>query len=253
MVEELDLTDQDVTAIAEMIDTEIHSYIPEWAPGDLLGDHVDTEVSISDNIFSEGQDGTSPLTNESAARSGSLVLERMPSGRKYWSDSPKAGDAVSPHRLGPSTLSQEESATPAGSLTDDEMQSTAGCQYEDNVNDDYSLEKQNVGVLDDIVENHESNLSDCSHGSLDSHSDSITHSLSENKTLDDTDIDDDNMIVEKIENLLLEQQRELEELKKKHKQILSDLLKDIPPETLEKVVRTCNMEISDYKFQSAEE
>ncbi|KAL8097915.1 putative serine/threonine-protein kinase WNK3 [Apium graveolens] len=253
MVEELDLTDQDVTAIAEMIDTEIHSYIPEWAPGDILGDHVDTEVPISDNNFSEGQDGTSPLTNESAARSGSLVLERMPSGRKYWSDSPKAGDAVSPHRMGPSNLSQEESATPAGSLIDDDVQSTAGCQYEDNVNEDNSLEKQNGVVLDDIVENHESNLCDCSHGSLDSRSDNITHSLLENKDLDDTDIDDENMIVEKIENLLLEQQRELEKLKKKHKQIVSDLLRELPPETREKVVRTCNVEISDYTFQSAEE
>lgn len=247
MVEELDLTDQDVSAIAEMIDIEIHSYIPEWAPGDLFGDHVDTEVSISDNIVSEGQDGTSPLTNESATRSGSLVLERMPSGRKYWSDSPKTGDASSPHRLGPSNLSQEESATPAGSLTDEDVQSAASCQYDDN-----SLEKQNVGVLDDFLENQESDLSDHSHVSLDSYSDNITHPLLENKTLDDTDIDDDNMIVEKIENLLHEQQRELEELKKKHKQIVSDLLKELPPVTRDKIVRTCNVEISDT-FRSAEE
>ncbi|WOH05230.1 hypothetical protein DCAR_0624644 [Daucus carota subsp. sativus] len=253
MVEELDLTDQDVTAIAEMIDTEIHSYIPEWAPGDLFGDHTDTEVGICENFVSEGQDATSPLTNESGARSGSLVLERMPSGRKYWSDSPKTGDACSPHRLGPSNLSHEESATPGGSLTDEDVQSTASCQYEDNVNDDASPEKQNVGVLDDVVENQEFNLSDHSHGSLDSHSGDIAHPLLKDKTLDDTDLNDDNMIAEKLKNLLLEQQRELDELKKKHKQIVSGLLKELPPETREKIVRTCDMEISDYTSESAEE
>ena len=242
-----------IRAIAEMIDTEIHSYIPEWAPGDLFGDHTDTEVGICENFVSEGQDATSPLTNESGARSGSLVLERMPSGRKYWSDSPKTGDACSPHRLGPSNLSHEESATPGGSLTDEDVQSTASCQYEDNVNDDASPEKQNVGVLDDVVENQEFNLSDHSHGSLDSHSGDIAHPLLKDKTLDDTDLNDDNMIAEKLKNLLLEQQRELDELKKKHKQIVSGLLKELPPETREKIVRTCDMEISDYTSESAEE
>ena len=33
MVAELDITDQDVTRIADMIDGEIASLVPEWRPG----------------------------------------------------------------------------------------------------------------------------------------------------------------------------------------------------------------------------
>ncbi|KAK1357885.1 putative serine/threonine-protein kinase WNK3 [Heracleum sosnowskyi] len=249
MVEELDLTDQDVTAISEMIDTEIHSYNPEWAPGDLVSDHVHTEGDISDHFVSEGQDDTSSTTKESAACSGGLVLERMPSGRKYWSDSPKAGDEGSPLTLGPSSLC----ATPLDGSTDDDEQSPASCQSGVVIIDGASLEKQDVGVLDDVRRNKECNLADHSHVPPDLHTDDRAHPLLGNKSLNDIDLDNDKLIAERLKCLLLEQQRELDELKKKHKQMVSDLLKGLPPETREKVASTCNVEISDFTFHSGEE
>lgn len=244
MVVELDLTDQDVSAIAEMIDIEIRSYIPDWAPRELSGDHVGSEVAMTESCVSEGRGDSSPTTNESA-RSISLVLERMPSGRKYWSDSPRAGEGISPGRPGPSNLSYEGSATPVGSWTEDDEQSPGSCQQGDNLNDDVSLERQVDGNLNDT----EDNLLD--HEEFDP-SDELSvngpHSLGGNSNIvGDIDLDDDeDGLVKKLELLLAEQQRELDELKKKHELIVSDLLKEVPPETRNKLVRTCHVEISDH-------
>ncbi|KAL8123409.1 putative serine/threonine-protein kinase WNK3 isoform X2 [Apium graveolens] len=253
MVEELDLTDQDVTAIAEMIDTEIHSYNPEWAPGDLLSDHDHTEGDITDNFVSEGQDDTSPTTNVSAARPGNLVLEQRPSGRKYWCDTPKDGNEGSPLTPGPSSLSLEEPATPVDGSTNDDEQSPASCQSGVDIKDGASLEKQDVGVLDDVRKNQEYDLADHSVVPPELHTDDRDHPLLGNKLLNYIDLGDDKLIAERLKCLLLEQQRELDNLKKKHKQMVSDLLKGLPRETREKVTCTCNVEISDYTFQSGEE
>ena len=68
MVAELDLTHQDVMVIAAMIDAEIHSHVSDWmedSPEDLL---------------------VKPPVIERVA--GTLTLERLPSGRIYWSDAP---------------------------------------------------------------------------------------------------------------------------------------------------------------------
>uniref|UniRef100_A0A1S4CT15 non-specific serine/threonine protein kinase n=1 Tax=Nicotiana tabacum TaxID=4097 RepID=A0A1S4CT15_TOBAC len=81
MVEELDLTDQDVSAIAAMIDSEIRSYIPDWAPRECSSNDITDEVA-PDSCTSGARDDVPPLTIDSA-HSGSLVLERLPSGRKY--------------------------------------------------------------------------------------------------------------------------------------------------------------------------
>ncbi|XP_050936109.1 probable serine/threonine-protein kinase WNK2 isoform X3 [Cucumis melo] len=85
MVEELDLSDQDVSTISEMIETEIRSYIPDWISVEYSVDNVGADVAISDSSPSETRNVASPLSIES----GNLALEVMPSGRKYWSDSPK--------------------------------------------------------------------------------------------------------------------------------------------------------------------
>ncbi|KAK9278495.1 hypothetical protein L1049_028061 [Liquidambar formosana] len=104
MVEELDLTDQDISTISAMIDSEIRSHIPDWASREISGDNSGGEVEISDSPASETKEDASPLTKESALSSANLVLERLPSGRRFWSDSPRAIGENSPVKPGPSNL-----------------------------------------------------------------------------------------------------------------------------------------------------
>ncbi|KAM7479846.1 hypothetical protein LguiA_028059 [Lonicera macranthoides] len=209
MVEELDLTDQDVTAIAALIDTEIQSYIPSWTPS---SDQVCSGPPISDSCASEAPDDVSP-SNDST-RSGSLVLERLPSGRRYWSDSPKAGGLSPPLlRPGPSNLFQLDSATPGGCWTDENEQSL------DRNTDNNS----NDAASSDIKEQGNNNISR------------------------DFDTDEVNMIVEKLEHVLVVQKREIDELKKQHELKVLDLLKEVPAEIRRKVVSTCNVKISEYE------
>ncbi|KAI7727602.1 hypothetical protein M8C21_012982, partial [Ambrosia artemisiifolia] len=173
MVEELDLTDQDVSTIAEMIDAEISSCIPDWAPRDFFDDQEDNEPTAS--VYSTSDrpenESTSPLTIKSCASPALLSLERLPSGRRYWKNTQKT-EETSPER-------------------------------EDDDNDD------------------------------------------------DNDNDKVEVIVKKLENLLIEQQKELEELKRKHGLIVSDILKKLPPETRQEVANICKVEIieaSDHEM-----
>lgn len=109
MVEELDLTDQDVSVIAAMIDSEFRSLVPDWTPRGATnndGFDVETITQISVSI----PQGESSPTGHEVSQPGPLVLERLPSGRKYWSDSPKASGCLSPPlKLGPSHLMSADS------------------------------------------------------------------------------------------------------------------------------------------------
>ncbi|KAG9134319.1 hypothetical protein Leryth_026192 [Lithospermum erythrorhizon] len=118
MVEELDLTDQDVTAIAEMITTEIRSYITDWEPRENADTIVSGDLATSDN----GTPSTHHTIHDSAC--SFLVLEKLPSGRRYWCASPNEGDGTSPDRLGPSNLSHADSSTPRESLNEETEQSS---------------------------------------------------------------------------------------------------------------------------------
>ncbi|KAK9080531.1 hypothetical protein SSX86_000289 [Deinandra increscens subsp. villosa] len=184
MVEELDLTDQDVSTIAEMIDSEIRSCIPDWAPRDYFDDQEDNEPTASVDSTSDHpqHESTSPLTIKSFASPTLLALERSPSGRKYWSDSPK-GRFTPPFKPKPSNFSEENSQT----------------------TEETSPESQDDYENDDKVE----------------------------------------IIVKKLENLLMEQQKELEELKRKHDSVVSDIMKRLPPETRQEVANICKVEISE--------
>ncbi|KAL4559742.1 hypothetical protein LXL04_031887 [Taraxacum kok-saghyz] len=169
MVEELDLTDQDVSVISEMIEAEIRSCFPDWAQ---------TEYSNDGNEIDLQYDSPTPSTNKSCASPGGcLSLERLPSGRRYWSDAPKTG--CSPLKPVPSDIDEEEHTEP---LPDDD---------DDEVTDD------------DVV-----------------------------------------TIVEKLEQIMMEQEKEMDELKKKHGLIVSDILMKLSPETREEVISTCKVEIS---------
>lgn len=128
MVEELDLTDQDASAISEMIDTEIRTYVPNWAV-EGLSCSAGNEVAVCDNFVSDGQVDSSPVPNLPSLPT-SIVLERLPSGRKYWSVSPRAGNESSPGKPGPRLLSNQEE-TSADSRTEENIQSAISSPHRD--------------------------------------------------------------------------------------------------------------------------
>ncbi|KAI3512877.1 hypothetical protein L1887_20199 [Cichorium endivia] len=191
MVEELDLTDQDVSVIAEMIEAEIRSCFPDWELNEYSNDGNEVDPQF---------DSSTPSTNKSGASPGCLSLERLPSGRRYWSDAPKMG--CSPLKPVPSDV-DEENTEP---LPDDN----------DNDNDDDN---------DDDDDNDKNNDND-------------------NDNDDNSNHNDVNKIVEKLEQIMIEQQKELDELKKKHGLIVSDILMKLSPETREEVANICKVETS---------
>ncbi|XP_052182465.1 probable serine/threonine-protein kinase WNK3 [Diospyros lotus] len=250
MVEELDLTDQDVLTIAAMIDSEIQFYIPEWAAMELSGDNVGCGVATSGNSPYEVNNDASPLTTESTSCPGNLVLERLPSGRKFWSDSPQTVDRSSPFNPGPSNLSLEGSATCGNNWTEENE------QYPGRLRDGGS--NASLGQLEDEhmlhnnVEEREAALAtdsqfDENNRATNFYSTEGSHPMGENsETSRDIDSDDFFRITkEKIENLLLEQKKELDELRRKHELAMSKLLKGLPPEICSKVLKTCNL--NDYR------
>lgn len=89
MVTELDLSDQDVTNIAAMIDAEIQALVPEWRPVVAFVDTAEEEM-YSDYPGSAIDDDVSEMLSDNDSPPGAFVLERLPSGRKYWSDSPRS-------------------------------------------------------------------------------------------------------------------------------------------------------------------
>ncbi|KAL4566627.1 hypothetical protein LXL04_030747 [Taraxacum kok-saghyz] len=163
MVEELDLTDQDVSTIADMIDTEIRSCIPDWSPKDY---DSDSELPTLE----------SPITIKSSSP-GVLALERLPSGRRYWSDSPKG--CFSPLRPKPE------------------------CSHHHHHDDD-----------------------------------------------DDDDDDDVGNIVDRLESLLGEQHKEVDELRKRHDMVVCGILKNLRPQTRHEVVNMCKLGLSQTATHS---
>lgn len=250
MVEELALTDQDVSAIAAMIDAEIRSYIPEWAPRERFDDHAGNEVPASDSSPSKIQDDSSPTTNESGPSAAGFVLERLPSGRIYWCDSPKSGGGTSPHRM----MHCCDSPKAGGGSPPHRMHcydSAGGGSSPlrprpSNVSGDPGTEESSVQV------------DSCRTGD-DSSNGASPKQLGEQEATSPTDSNtnghhslgiDDNVkiIVEKLEHLMAEQKKELDELRKKHELVVSDLLKKLPPEIRDKVESVCNVEIPDYNL-----
>ncbi|CAK7357309.1 unnamed protein product [Dovyalis caffra] len=209
MVEELDLTDQDVSTIAAMIDSEIRSHIPDWAPNNISLENLPAE----DLEFPfENKDDSSPLSNESSHSPGSLVLERLPSGRKYWSDSPKDGGS-SPNKLGRSNLYFHESCLSSPNAAQSLGQLEAGSMSDD----DHNSAKGGINGSDDLQFANRNSTSG-------------------------------KIIGEKLENLLVMQQQELEELKRKHRGAISDLLNEVSPENRLEVLNICKQKIPGYEM-----
>uniref|UniRef100_A0A2P2P2W9 non-specific serine/threonine protein kinase n=1 Tax=Rhizophora mucronata TaxID=61149 RepID=A0A2P2P2W9_RHIMU len=291
MVEELDLTDQDVSTIAEMIETEIRAHIPDWDPVNLLADNLGGEVE-SETPASEtrgDRDDTSPFENESTRPSGSLALERLPSGRKYWSDLPKAAGGNSPSRMGQLSVSSHEtssgrhlhddSSNSAGSAEQLAGKSVHGDNDDDNSGDRNSpnlsfhetsssshlyndsqnsagldLQLESKRVLDDNDDDSSeddkqgsaskgSEIDDRDYASANEESGSEVRQTGENCKISRSIKPDVKIIAEKLENLLMKQQVELEELKMKHELAVLEFLNEISPESRVEVLSMCKLEI----------
>lgn len=256
MVEELDLTDQDVSAIAEIIDTEIQSHVKDWTPRELPEDSQGGETATPDDSASEAKGDASPFTNEPAPSYGSFALERLPSGRKYWRDSPKASDGISPVDSGPSNLSfQVDSVASGTSLTG--VNDNSPDRHEDRDNSDVNTllewpEDEFLVDDDDNSEGKEANSTvDLQFGDK-NNADAYLESSIESYPSEDDYIESEavRIIAEKLENLLARQQQELNELKRKHDLARSELLKGLPPQINQKVLITCKQKIPDDTMYS---
>ncbi|WMV21351.1 hypothetical protein MTR67_014736 [Solanum verrucosum] len=264
MVEELDLTDQDVSAIADMIDSEIRSYIPDWAPKQCSSNDITDEVAPSESSearevapsessTSGACDDVSPSTMNSTL-SGGLMLERLPSGRKYWSDSPKTtSSASSPLRLGPSNLSQADSPIPKSSWTEENGQSPIS-HKEGSSSGDGAFEHEESETENHIDEEAgvipESNSSD-NKQSADLTSETEHHSSGERKTHSSNKCSDDiGDIVEKLETLVDEQRKELDALREKHDLVISDVISKLPPEIRSGVLAMCGHKLSPNSLRN---
>ncbi|XP_042497115.1 probable serine/threonine-protein kinase WNK3 isoform X2 [Macadamia integrifolia] len=244
MVQELDLTDQDVTTIAGMIDAEIRAHVPGWTPRENSGDILSGEIEISDTYELKSKDEISPLTSGSGLSLGGLVLDRLPSGREYWSDSPKL-------------LS--------GSKEKIEINDKTGGDYPNGVaspkqeetsllilgtDDNIDIEQHDGSSSNEII--GEKSKDDAPFDSKLSHNqiggDNREHPLVEIcEVLTEVESEDVRVIVDKLEHLLVLQQKELDELRRKHCLAIENLLKEMPPETCNKVLAIFHSKVSDFK------
>ncbi|KAL5991197.1 Serine/threonine-protein kinase wnk3 [Asimina triloba] len=262
MVAELDLTDQDVTTIASMIDLEIQALVPEWIPGESFEDNFGEETV---DYTSDTKDEVYALENDLDHPSGSFVLERLPSGRRFWSDSPKAplqptmsnlssevyfpaSDTYSGEFSVDNSGNQEESVGVSlpyqekyyAASSEKSTQNCASSEHFEwkNAPSDDSDFHENVHYKNrGVVKQHDANHSSFSAGA-------------NNQILMDSDTDEVKAIVEKLEQLLVEQQIELNYLKKKHQLVIADLLKELPNQVHSRVVKMCGFKFPDYKMQN---
>ncbi|CAI9754649.1 unnamed protein product [Fraxinus pennsylvanica] len=253
MVEELDLTDHDVSIIAAMIDSEIQSHITDWAPKENSSNIVSGEAESGGYA---AQDDMSPTTHDSPHYSP-LVLDILPSGHKYWSDSPKASRGSSPLRPGPSNLLESVSAVSGDSWSEENSQSPISHKGLNSFCDASPRRHVESESDDDGHKKCDEEASlphDSQFGEVDKHGDvyscNMPHSLGEDTIPTETDSDDVKGIAKKLEHLLDEQQRELDELKRKQERAISDFLKELPLDVRQRVLRTRNQKIAEYKLNN---
>ncbi|PIN26366.1 Serine/threonine protein kinase [Handroanthus impetiginosus] len=230
MVEELNLTDQDVSVIAAMIDSEIQSLIPDCAPKQLSGINSPKGKKILESDSSEAQDNVS-LSTADSSKSGTIVLKKLPSGQKYWSGSPKGSDGSSPPRV-----------VLAESLTSGDSWSEENSQSPDS-HKDVSSSYHASPLMNVVCDSYHDGDVDRGIEASGNGPRPAKHSTMPSEAVSD-DIKD---IVEKLEHVVEEQQRELDELKKKHELAVLDLLKELPQEIRERVLTICDQKRSDHE------
>lgn len=231
MVEELELTDQDVTTIARMIDSEIRFHIPSWNVSELPVD----SYSQDSGYTSESRPEASPMKHDSVTSPGSLALEILPSGRKFWSDSPKGVGGNSPYRAGSSNFCSAADAN----AEDGSLAANGDISADDRVGD-CSDEKE----CDEIVDSPSSEKNIKSGATSEKSAVNVISA-----SVKDSEAEYINLIAKKLENLLVKQREELDELKRKHKLAVSDLLKELSPEISQKVLNICNLQMPGGEVQ----
>ncbi|KAI9108896.1 hypothetical protein K1719_020201 [Acacia pycnantha] len=239
MVQELELPNQNVTTIADMIDSEIQCLIPDWNPNETpTADSIGQEFAVSGGHDSETRNVVSPQENSTTASIDDLSLERLPSGRYYWSDSPQGG-RNSPSIPGASKLSCQVDSNAARTSTACGATSTDGQDGNCSCDGDSSGEKKSSETVD-------SQYSEKSITSGDLRATNGESPLVERPMeLKDDKLEDVDIIAAKLKQLLVKHREEEDELKRKHGLAVSDFLKGLPLEIQYKVLNICNLEASD--------
>lgn len=234
MVEELDLTDQDVSVLAAMIDSEIQSHIPDWTVRELpRNSSFSGEVAPGTGV-SGSHDVFSPPTND-LKHCVPLVLERLPSGRKIWCNSPR-GSEDSPIRSGHQILLPADSVASVGIWSEENSPSCGD---------------RDASPLRHVEYGHDHG----SHRKLETASVHSNSQSSEAGRLQEiilpSEIESDiKPIVEKLEQILEEQRKELDELKQKHKEAISEILKELPQDICNRILHIYHDRISGDELQS---
>jgi len=246
MVVQLDLTDQDVTAIAEMIDAEIRSHIPDWAAEESIDNQGD-EAAHSETHSSEGDEGTSELRDEIGASHNGFVQEQLPSGRKYWSDSPRRDGEISQsvveHQIGDSSANGIPKRNKVDGIVicarDEEDQSfgssihPAEAMFERISS---SVDLSNPSAVDSM--SRDASVGGSPH-SLDGEEE---HNSDQHLAAG---------VTERLIDLLAQQQEELRALQRKHKADIEEMLKIVPAEDREETLTLCHLK-AEQKNRAAE-
>lgn len=223
MVEELDLTDQGVSTVAAMIDSEIWSHISDWDPRKTSPDVEKgnpARLSLKSNL---------PLKSIAVPPSG-FQLERLPSGHIYWCDSPKGEGLNNRNKLGNSNLSSPADTSDIGDDSISEKDKAPDdCTDGDSPSYDNSDSSSGNTIDKDDSKSPASNESD--------------QVGAKYKILMDYESEDVKKVVDDLKNLLEQQQKEVDELKRKHELAKAELLRDLSPEMRQNVLNLCKLKI----------
>ncbi|OEL18468.1 putative serine/threonine-protein kinase WNK2 [Dichanthelium oligosanthes] len=238
MVVQLDLTDQDVTAIAEMIDAEIRAHIPDWAAEESVDNQGD-EGAHSETHSSESDEGTSELRNDLDAPHNGFVQERLPSGRKYWSDSPKRDGEISQPVVEPQIGDNMANGIPKRNDIDD----IVSAKHEDQ------SFGSSIHPVEGIFERISSSVELSNSSAVDSISRGASVGSSPRSLDNEQEYNSDQHLAadatERLINLLAEQEEELSALQRKHKADIEDMLKSVPAEDREETLTRCRLKMDE--------
>ncbi|CAM0958507.1 unnamed protein product [Alopecurus aequalis] len=220
MVVQLDLTDQDVTAIAEMIDAEIRSHIPEWSFDESVENQGDeaahSETAQSENDSSEAEDEISELRNESDATNNGFIQEQLPSGRVYWSDSPRRDNEISHLAENPRAGNNMTNELLKKNNLDDVVKVA-------NHQPSSSLDLPNVSLIDRDSRGSPTGTSSC-------------YSNDGHPAADPAEM---------LADLLVQQKEELSALRRKHKAAIEVILNGVPVQHREETLTRCRLKAGE--------
>ncbi|XP_057831196.2 probable serine/threonine-protein kinase WNK2 isoform X2 [Cryptomeria japonica] len=252
MVAELDLSDQDVTKIAEAMDVEIVSLVPEWKPGVSFDDASDDHSRVI------SEDNYSDLTSDDDNASGGFVLERLPSGRRYWLQSPhqlagnsatKAASVKAPVKFPPSmhagikdglATNNIDRRDHSGYLEHAEIIDCNGNVPGTNSDTDHSPAESVMSTIVAESEDHPHRLQ------VDSNSEERLQDIHEGKdSARGLLLEEDRRIANELKKLTMKQEHELKALRHRHEEALQVLKNQLRQKGC--TGRNCFSEASDLQ------